>query len=154
MLGIVGVTGVAGCDVDDLRPPEEQPGPSSEPTQGAPEPDQVLVQSAVARIAESLALVRSARSLPALRDRLLPLVGMHRAHLDVLGGGEPGPRPDVGGAEAAYRLIHRRERELQDQLATWSVEASSGALARLFASMSAAVAQHLATLPPDVQGPR
>ena len=147
MLGTVGLTAVAGCDVDDLRPPEEQPDPSSDPTQGALEPDEVLVEGAVAGIAETLALVKAARSLPPLRDRLRPLVGMHRKHLDVLGGAPTGPRPDAGGAESAYRLVRRREQQLQDQLAAWSVEASSGALARLFASMSAAVAQHLVALP-------
>ena len=42
----------------------------------------------------------------------------------------------------------------QRRLADWSVAAESGALARLLASMSAAVAQHLVALPATVRADR
>ena len=76
----------------------------------------------------------------------------HRRHVEVLEGeldGEapPGPSPDPA---AALRGASASERELQASLVDAAGRAESGALARLLASMSASVTQHLAVLPAEV----
>jgi hypothetical protein len=87
-----------------------------------------------------------------LRRQLAELAKVHRAHLEALGSSErpdrPGPRR-AADADAALALVQRREQRLRGLLADRAVEAQSGRLARLLASMSAAVAQQLAVLPLD-----
>ena len=103
---------------------------------------------AIAAAAVAVSAVR--RDFPRLRPRLQPLARMHRAHLEVL---EPSDepqrparrRPRRARADAIARL-RTVEATLQQTLATGAVEAQSGALARLLASMSASVSQHLVAL--------
>ena len=74
---------------------------------------------------------------------------MHRAHLEVLEPSDersvPPPAPAASPADAIARL-RTVEATLQQTLATGAVDAQSGALARLLASMSASVSQHLVAL--------
>jgi hypothetical protein len=158
--GALGLVLVSACDVDDLRPPEEETTPVPSPTPGAtgtpaPDADTALAEDAAYDIAATQVIVDGVRrSFPRLRDRLQPLARMHRAHLAVL---EPPPdrsvpAPDLGGTPAeALERVRTAEQALQQALVSAAVEAGSGALARLLASMSASVSQHLAVLPP---GPR
>ena len=160
--GALGLVLVSACDVDDLRPPEEETTPVPSPTPGAtetPEPDAdtVLAEGAASGIASALVVVDGVRrAFPRLRGRLQPLARMHRAHLAVL---EPSDdpssaAPDVGGTPAeALERVRTAEQALQRTLAGAAVEAQSGALARLLASMSASVSQHLAVLPTGATAP-
>lgn len=151
---------LAACDVDDLRPPEV--GGSPAPTAGAttaPDADTVLVESLVAMVVGAQETVRLARRrFTSLRPALKPLVLMHRRHLDVLLQTEQQVRSSVRvprSAADALREVRTAERDLQNELADGAVQSHSGALARLLASMSASVAQHLAELPstPAAEGP-
>jgi hypothetical protein len=72
---------------------------------------------------------------------------MHRAHRGVLEPPEDRsiPVPDAGDTPAeGLERVRTAEQALQRSLASAAVEAQSGALARLLASMSASVSQHLA----------
>ena len=158
--GVLGVALLTACDVDDLRPPEDDTTPVPSPTQGAtetPEPDAdvSLSEEAARAVAGALALVDGVRrGFPRLRARLQPLARAHRAHLAVLDAddGDP-PATDLGGTPAeALARVRAAEQALQQSLAEAAVAARSGALARLLASMSASVSQHLAALPPALTG--
>ena len=75
---------------------------------------------------------------------------LHAAHLAALAGRPAAggsPVPAFDGPDEALGRVRVREQQAQRRLAAWSVAAESGALARLLASMSAGVAQHLAQLP-------
>lgn len=99
----------------------------------ATDPDEALVDEVVDRIAGT-----AARS-----GRVPELTGMHAAHLAALDAEAP-------VATAAPRAqLRRAERELRDYLEDAAMRADSGPLARLLASMSASVAQHLAALTPE-----
>jgi hypothetical protein len=154
--GAIGLVLVSACDVDDLRPPEDQTTPVPSPTPGAtgtPEPDAdtALAEDTAHSMVAALVLATGVRrAFPRLRGPLQPLVRMHRAHLAVLEAPDDRsvPAPDVGGTPAeAVAAVRTAEQALQEVLATAAVEAQSGALARLLASMSASVSQHLAVLP-------
>lgn len=152
--GALGLLVVTACDVDDLRPPEDEaaptPTPSSGPssTSGAAEPDADtrLAEDAAYEIAVALALVDSVRrSFPRLRVQVQPLARMHRTHLTVLEPPAersiPAPAAAATRAEALQR-VRTAEEALQRTLTAAAVAAQSGALARLLASVSASVAQH------------
>ena len=159
--GALGLVLVSACEVDDLRPPEDEATPVPSPTPGSsgtPEPDAdtALAEDAAYDMASAQAMVDGVRrSFPRLRGRLQPLARMHRAHLAVL---EPPqdrsvPAPDLGGTPAeALERVRTVEQALQRTLVSAAVEAQSGALARLLASMSASVSQHLAALPTGAAG--
>ncbi len=165
------LTWVAGCSA--AEPPAEPRGrtsTSSAPSgpQGpdpegvdAPSDDQVLLERTVREIVAVAALVTAtARSTPSLRQDLAPLVRLHRAHATVLSqslerqtsgrrrpGRASGPSPDK-----ALGAVLDREQALRRRLVDGSVAADSGALARVLASMSAGLSQHLAVL--ATAGPR
>jgi hypothetical protein len=82
----------------------------------------------------------------ALSGRVPALTAMHTAHLTALEAAPPTP-----GA-APRRQLRRAERDLQAFLADAAGRAESGPLARLLASMSASVAQHVAVLPTSDPG--
>ena len=150
----------AGCDPgEDLAPPDADPSgssgtPSPETPQQTPQqtPDQALVDEVLGELAVALGVLAQARKAPVLRPALTPLVKAHRRHVQVLEGdptGEvpPGPSPDPA---ASLRAVRRSERGLQASLVDAAGRAESGALARLLASMSASVTQHLTLIPPEV----
>ena len=160
---VLGVLTLAACDVDDLRPPEDDEtastgaSPSTEES-AAPSPDSTLVNQVATGIIGAAVTVEAARLLPRLRKSLGRLEQTHLAHLDALGAELEGPRPQRPESYAAALAdVRRSEQDLQRALVAASVTAESGALARLLASMSASVAQHLAVLPAGEQtdgGPR
>jgi hypothetical protein len=156
----LGLLGVGGCDLDDLDPrgPDPTPGPGGEAEVDA---DQVIVDDAAAELARMAALLTATRArFPRLRARIAPLHALHLAHLESLGGarddaGTAPTAPAATSAGAAWSEVRTLESRLQRRLADWSVAARSGALARVLASMSAAVAQQLAagaTAPPEEAG--
>jgi hypothetical protein len=136
-LGVAGLVVVAGCDDDTDG--ADGPGGSgvlgSTPTPAA-DPDGDLVGVVLDELmgAEQLAVAGGFAGLASL----------HRDHIDALGGTPPTP---PGTRRATADAVRRREKRLQSFLVESAVKAESGALARLLASMSAAVAQHLVDLP-------
>lgn len=100
-----------------------------------------------------------------LATALAPVIAMHQAHAKALGtnpsaSGSPSPNPSSSGtatdstplavppeANAALAQVRAQEAALQTELADGAEQAASGPLARTLASMAAAVAMHLATLP-------
>lgn len=146
----------SACDVDDLRPPEvREPEPTTPSASPAPGTDEALVAGAATAIMSALELaVLVRRRFPVLAPSAGPLVRAHRGHLGVLdlgGGLQTRTSTSVPSSAArALRQLRDDEQRLQQTLASAAVDARSGALARLFASMSASVAQHLALLPTEV----
>jgi hypothetical protein len=138
-----GVVALSGCDLElaDLDPRSE-PTPAGAPTASAPpaDADTTLVADVVAEIGAALALADAVRR--PYRKAYRPLARLHRAHLDLLDGEPPEP-----GAPTTAAAARAREEQLQVSLAEAAGRAGSGELARVLASMSAAVAQQLATLP-------
>jgi hypothetical protein len=144
---LAGVAILAGCDLgsDD---PGSAPAPSADPD----DPDTGLVAEVVDDLLATLAIVDAVRHrYGSLRRQLGELAKVHRAHLAALGSNErPGRAgPRTADADGALALVRRREQRHQRLLTDRAVEAQSGRLARLLASMSAAVAQQLAVLPLD-----
>jgi len=146
----------AGCDPgEDLAPPDADPsGSSGTPSPEAPQqtPDQALVDEVLGQLTVALGVLAQARKAPGLRPALTPLLKAHRRHVQVLEGdptGEvpSGPSPDPA---ASLRAVRRSERGLHTSLVDAAGRAESGSLARLLASMSASVIQHLTLIPPEV----
>jgi hypothetical protein len=117
--GVAGAALVSACGV------ARSPAPAS-----AGDPDGSLVDEVVSRITATAALAA----------RTPQLIALHTAHLDALEAAPPVP------GTAPLPQLRRSERELQRFLVDASVRAQSGPLARLFASMSAALAQALVAL--------
>lgn len=144
---------LAACDVGDvgdaLPGREEEPaGPSTAPD---PTADQALVAEAADDVVGMLETVTALRVRhPRLRRSLAGLERLHLAHAEALEAAPSAPaaRP-TDGAEAALALVRRLELAHRRRLADRAVRADSGGLARLLASMSAGVAQHLAALPQE-----
>ncbi|CAI9419484.1 hypothetical protein [Nocardioides sp. T2.26MG-1] len=124
-----GVVALAGCDDGDG-------GPDSAPTgsPGSADPDVALVDGVLAELARAQRVASSAGDTD--------LVALHGAHIEALNG-TPAPTPARGRFGAAD--VQQRERRLQSHLVAAAVDAQSGALAALLASMSAAVSQRLAS---------
>lgn len=155
LAGALGVAALSACDVDDLRPPEDDAEPTPSPSATStpqPDADLQLAQDLAYEMSAALVLVTQARrSFPRLRDRLAPLARMHRAHLEVLeppeDRGVPLPEPAASPAEA-LAAVRSVEEALRRGLVAGALEARSGALARLLASVSASVAQHASVAVP------
>jgi len=112
-------------------------------------PDQVLVDDVLAGLTAALGVLGQARKSREIRAEVTPLIKAHRRHVEVLEGEltrepQPGPAP---AAAVALRLVRRQERDLHATLVDAAGRAESGALARLLASMSASITQHLSVLP-------
>lgn len=124
---LAGLAALSGCDDGD-------PSPAGSPTATSdPDPDVALVDGVLHELGQALRLATAAG--------LADLVTLHRAHIDALGGAAPTTGP---GRPAEPAAVRKRERRLQAHLVEAAVAAESGALARLLASMSAAVAQRTA----------
>ncbi|GAA1767864.1 hypothetical protein GCM10009795_012780 [Nocardioides hankookensis] len=117
--------GLAGTALVSACGEARSPAPRS-----ADDPDTALVDEVVSRITATAALAA----------RVPDLVAMHTAHLDALDAAPP-----VAGKAPRGRLL-RSERQLQHFLVDAAGRAESGPLARLLASMSAAVSQQVAVL--------
>jgi hypothetical protein len=139
---LVGLVTISGCDLDDLDPRSDPASPDA-PAASAPpvDADTTLVAGVVGALSETLAAATAVRR----RDRAAfrPLAQLHRRHLRELDGE---PSAAVGGRVAPAALVGQ-EQQLQQSLAAAALAAESGELARVLASMSAAVAQQLAVLP-------
>ncbi len=135
---LAGLVVVTGCDGD-----AGSGEPRSEQTTAPPvDADAELVDLVSERITIAWAVVSSARKQgPELRRSLRPLQRLHETHLSVL---EKTPRT---GTRPVARDVRVAETALQRQLTEAAVRAQSGALAKVLASMAAAVAQQLAVLP-------
>ena len=124
-LGAAGLVAVAGCD-DGSGTPVPPPSPS-------PDADETLVDDVLAEIT---AVWRLTASRP-------ELAAVHEAHIAVLEG-------EIDAAAVRRRVdvavLRSREKDLQGALVSASLAADSGELARLLASMSAAVSQQLVAL--------
>lgn len=117
--------GVAGAGLVSACGVARSPAPAS-----ADDPDRSLVDEVVARITATAALAARAPDL----------LAMHAAHLDALDAAPPVP------GRAPLARLRRSEQQLQRFLVGASMTAESGQLARLLASMSAAVSQQLVVL--------
>jgi hypothetical protein len=124
----------------------------------------VLVEGALASTESLLAALGAVTARwGRLRD---PLVAMHQAHSDLLRAvlglpaddgstSSPGPAPEAGLTRTGLRV---QESALQAELVAAAIRAEDGAVARLLAVLSAAVAQQLlglpeGPLPPPAQAP-
>jgi len=142
---------VAGCE---WGPPEDGTDPSADPAPPAPDEDAELASTALVATSGVAALVAATASRHrGLATPLADLTALHLAHLRLLGAAAPeAPQPTPpevpARSRAALALVVREERRLEDELAALAGRVASGAFARALASMSAAVAQHLAVLPP------
>jgi hypothetical protein len=139
-------TASGACTSDSSDEPSDPSSTSAPPVDA----DQELATSVAIEIALVGVFVDAlARDFPALRSELRPLRRLHTAHAEAVGGfadSLPAPEPVAGDRKAASAQLVRNEQGLQRQLAAAAVSAESGTLAKLLASMSAAVAQHLEVL--------
>lgn len=143
---------VAGCRWG----PEEEQATPTESDSPAPAPDAVQVTAAREAIAEAQTLVMAVRTEhPSLAKPLAGLLALHQAHLKLLSTDEDGTTTTLQeipvGGEALVEVL-RTERALQAKLARLAGVVSSGELARILASMAAAVAQELQRLPRPKKG--
>lgn len=144
---------VSACDID---PPVRQDA-SGEPVAEPPE-DSALVASVVAAVVAASGVVASASAAsPGLSERLADLARAHAAHLDLLLGAVPDADEPVAATptvparpERALGAVRRSEQRLLRILRASCVDAASGDLARVLASMAASVSQHVTTLAPEV----
>jgi hypothetical protein len=137
----VGAGLVSACGA--VRSDEGAGADDTDPTVPAVDADSDLVETVGDQITEALALsVATASSVRALRLLGQRLSALHRAHLRELNRPEDVEKGRVGGtAETARARLLRSEERLQQELVRAAVAAESGALAQVFASMAAAVAQ-------------
>lgn len=127
---------LTGCD---LLPRAERAAPP------APTADERLAD----RVA---AAIRRARAVAAAAAGGEPLVALHDAHLTALGAAGAGTSGAASatpttGSPATLAHVRSAELGLETTLTDAAARADDGGLARLLASMSAAVAQQLAVLP-------
>jgi hypothetical protein len=135
---------LAGCGPADR---EDTNGAADvEPTRPAVDADSDLVERVGGQIATALALVvATGASVSGLRPLTRRLVALHRSHLSELSRSRDSEHVKVkGGPEAARARLLDSEQRLQHQLVHAALDAESGALAQVLASMAAAVAQELA----------
>lgn len=151
-LALGALAGVAACDVDDLDPRSE-PAASGSPTEPPADADTVLVEQLVADLVAMLGAPTVTTRAKDVRRATTAFRELHLAHAEALEAPQAGaptqPSPRTVSRGEALRTLRRRERAHQRRLEDACLAATSGALARLFASMSAAVAQRLAVLPAE-----
>ena len=139
----------AGCDAEN-----EDSAPPGSGVPSEADLDGALVDEVLADLAAITGLVAAVGDrFPRLVVPMSGLRAMHEAHTEALEGTastDPGSAGLPATPAAALGDVRRREQRLRSRLVQSAVAARSGALARLLASMSAAVNQRLATLPRDV----
>ena len=155
-VALVSPLALSACDID---PPSSKPtarGPS--PTAPPPPEDSELVASVVAELVRAESVLAAAlASVPSLSDRLAPLAAAHAAHRAVLAGAVPesgAPTPEAVSVPRriipTLRTVRRSEQRLLRSVRAGCVDAASGDLARVLASMAGSVSQHAAALSPEV----
>ena len=158
VLGLAAGVLLAGCDHgDDIGSPDSgrtttTPGPSSSSptpttttTTTEQTPDEQLVDEVVGQLNGAIGVLESARRRPDLHIVLTPLLKAHRQHLEALDG--ESQSPSAAAPRATLQDVRRSEKQLRSALVDAAGNAGSGALAKLLASMSASVTQHLDALP-------
>ena len=108
------------------------------------DPDTALVEVVLRQLSTAHHVVReNRRANPALSERLRPIERLHAVHAAELGTLQALTTtvPDAGGRSAVLKRVAGTEQQLERRLVRGSVEARSGALAQLLASMAAAVTQ-------------
>ncbi len=149
---------VAACDIDP--PSRDEASADAEPP---PPEDSELVTGVVAALVRARSVVEAATlSVPDLTPLLEPVSSAHAAHLDLLEGAVadaevPTPPPPLVPADRAGALaaVRRSEQRLLREVRRGCVDAASGDLARVLASMAASTAQHgaaIADLPAGQEG--
>jgi hypothetical protein len=152
--GIAATVLAAGCDTGDDVGENRATGSASPSPSVAQEPeqtpDEALVGDVLGQIGAAVAVLQAARRFKQLRPTVAPVLHAHRSHAEVLEGelDDEAPVSRPADLSAAIEAIRSSETELQVSLADAAGRAESGALAKLFASMSASTSQHLATFPP------
>jgi hypothetical protein len=134
---LAGVAVLSGC------------GTTAPATTPEVDPDDALVDQVVAELDEVLLTVTALAGHRKLAEPLGPFLALHEAHRAALPEGVPTVDPPLpqGSVQEQYARLLRRERESGARLAGWAVEAESGTLARLLASMSAGIAAHVTAAP-------
>ncbi len=139
---LVGLVAVGGCDLEDLDPRSE-PAPVTPTTSAPPEDADVdLVEAVVTDLSAALGAASALRGADRATGRAF--TRLHRRHLTELDAAD---EVITAGGPDRLAAVLRTERRLQRRLAEAAVAAESGELAAVLASMSAAVAQLLATAP-------
>ena len=139
---------MASCDLD---PPRDGGGPAGDPPVDA---DSLLVASVLSAIVSAEAVVAAAsEASPGLARRLAPLAASHAAHRALLAEAAPdaatesaSPAAPEDAAAPTLVAVRRSEARLQRTAIEACVDASSGDLARVLASVGASTSQHLAAL--------
>lgn len=148
----LGAAVVSACDPGkDIggAQPTASGSATSTPSQ-APDADAALVDSVVGQLDAAFAVLVVARRFATLRPQLTSLLDAHRGHVAALGekvDRTGAAAPTYADATAALAGVRQSEQALRAALVDAAGQAKSGALARLLASASASVSQHLATLP-------
>jgi hypothetical protein len=150
VVGLSAAAGVtlAGCSAG--TEPHDLPGAAAEPV--AADPDQVLVRKVRRDEMRLYDLVVSTRKRH--RELRSPLREVAKSHLDHIGRLTPGTslsiltqqQPVAKNPARALADLAAAERGLAREHAASALEARSGALARVVASMSAAAAQRASVL--------
>ena len=128
------------------RSDEDAPAGAVDPTEPAVDADSDLVESIGKQLTKALSLaLATGTSVPGLRPLARRLTSLHRAHLDELSQPDQADGGKVAGSvETARARLLRSEEQLQGRLVRAALDAESGALAQVLASMAAAVAQERA----------
>lgn len=141
---------LSGCDALDSVIGDDDPvSPGAvTPTAPAADADSTLVDEVATAIAEAGALAAATGTtiapLARIGDRLARI---HTSHASELGRTEAAAPPVVTGPKAAaLRTLLANEAALQKRLVAAAQTAESGALAQVFASMAAALAQQRVVL--------
>jgi hypothetical protein len=134
------VAAASGCGASSSADGQATVG---DPTAPAVDADSDLVETVGAQLTAALSLAgATASSVPQVRPLAQRFTTLHRAHLRELSRPHDAGEGRVkGSAETARARLLRAEEKLQGQLVKASLAAESGALAQVFASMAAAVAQ-------------
>lgn len=146
---LVAPLAVVACDID---PPSRDNG-SADAAPPPPE-DSELVTAVVAALVRARSVVEAATlSAPDLTPLLEPVATAHAAHLEVLAGAVADeevptpPPPRIPGERAgALTAVRRSEQRLLREVRRACLDAASGDLARVLASVAASTAQHGAAL--------
>lgn len=140
---------LAACDID----PTSRPGDGSTANPEPPQ-DAELVATVVGALVRARAVLAAASvAVPGLAARLDPVAAAHAAHLDVLVGAVPesdvptaAPPTIAPRAGSALVAVRRSEQRLLRDVRSGCLEARSGDLARVLASIVASTSQHAASL--------
>jgi len=143
---------IGGCTRHDSAPTDPSPDGGSRVSDE--EYDLALLDEARTELAGMLELLRrTAVKHPDRATSMTALIRLHTAHDELLAESATEPSEAVtpvsvpGRSAKALELVRTRETALQEELAHLAGLVRSGPLARVLASMSAAVAQQVRSLP-------